>query len=721
MKTLRTLILMMLILQCTAYAYDGSDNSDRLSNGSSSVFSPGYINAAKQKTEAVISQMDPKKSFMERLVDNIKAGVADNVDDAADTKVTAEVKMKKSSAPVGSGNTTINQAGLVDSVNYNINIGSGNAQQYLDRATNKVYNTMGSGRVLESEEINGKRYVYVGFDSYGYSYSSLMSVISNTTADDNIILRGGLDKNGNSIQYAGGYVSKRVSILGGFDENGNRQWNSSTGAFNNESSVQWLSLSNITNSLIDGIKFRDTLELDNSAVNIYNCTFLGSRGLRVGGIYGTPSVMDVNISNNTFSGNLYGIIVSSTNKYNISISRNNFLSSCKETVNANGSSHTNINLSYNNFGGTVELGGNGQVIYSDHNNFFNNVTSITTAWSGSKTYYSTNDYFQYGGSFSGPGINIQNKSSSAYNIPLQGFVSQKIATTVPTTTSIGQQNPLNTIPSSALANTKSGFDYLKYLGIADPIAMGNDIKNKLLNKNGNKDINIASSNSADALAVKISNNDQSNLPILTPGDNADAVVRLESILNNPSEDQKFIIETILSLLKGISEIEEEAGKSAELTKAENDLLQMAAAVLLAQGIPDLLKEGDVENMKGMFKDLGASKDKVLLNYKDSIKPYYNNIAKEIAANIAVLEIKGIVNKKLTEEELRKMEPREIDRILENIRKSNDKSFELEYILQQDSKYRKEYLEPSKKLMEDHMKDVLGVFAKKISEALEEKR
>jgi hypothetical protein len=112
---------------------------------------------------------------------------------------------------------------------------------------------------------------------------------------------------------------------------------------------------------------------------------------------------------------------------------------------------------------------------------------------------------------------------------------------------------------------------------------------------------------------------------------------------------------------------------------------------------------------------------VLLEYRDSIRAYYNNIAKEITANIAVLEIKGIVNKKLSEEELRKMEPREIDRILKKIRENNDKSFELQYILQQDLKYRKEYLEPSKKLMEDSMRNILGNFTKSLSEALEEKK
>ena len=77
--------------------------------------------------------------------------------------------------------------------------------------------------------------------------------------------------------------------------------------------------------------------------------------------------------------------------------------------------------------------------------------------------------------------------------------------------------------------------------------------------------------------------------------------------------------------------------------------------------------------------------------------------------------------KLSDEELKKLEPREIDRILANIRKSNDNSFEVQYILQQDSKYRKEYLDPSKKLMEDHMKDILGIFTKKINEALGAKK
>jgi hypothetical protein len=176
-----------------------------------------------------------------------------------------------------------------------------------------------------------------------------------------------------------------------------------------------------------------------------------------------------------------------------------------------------------------------------------------------------------------------------------------------------------------------------------------------------------------------------------------------------------------SLLNDISKLEGETGKSEDLKKAESDLLQMVAAVLLAQGIPDLFKEGDMESVKGIFTDLVTSKDKIILDYGESAKVYYSSIAKDIDANMDILQINGIVAKKLTEEQLNKMEPKEIDRILENIRKNNDKSFELQYILQQDSKYRKQYLEPSKKLMEERMKDTLGSFAKKLNDALETKK
>jgi hypothetical protein len=185
-----------------------------------------------------------------------------------------------------------------------------------------------------------------------------------------------------------------------------------------------------------------------------------------------------------------------------------------------------------------------------------------------------------------------------------------------------------------------------------------------------------------------------------PGD-MEASYALLSIMKNPIEDQKLVLESIEAL---VMDVNKEVGSavSPEVQKAEEELLKVVAGVLLAQGVPDLFKEEDISNIKGMFKDLGQSKDKILFDYKQSVKPYYSSVVKELAANIAVLQVKGILSKKITEEEFRKFEPREIDKIINDIRKNNDKSFEMEYILQQEGKYRTAYLDPSNKMLEARM-------------------
>ena len=196
---------------------------------------------------------------------------------------------------------------------------------------------------------------------------------------------------------------------------------------------------------------------------------------------------------------------------------------------------------------------------------------------------------------------------------------------------------------------------------------------------------------------------------------------LANILKNPTEDQKAVLDAVEALLLDMKNINEKAGANPELAKAESDLLQMVASVLLAQGVPDLLKAGDIEGVRGIFKDLGQSKDSIMLDYNESIKPYYNSIVKDLTANFAILQLKGMLSRKITEEELKNLEPREIDRLIENIRKANDKSFELQYILQQDAKYRKSYLDPSNKALEEAMKTMLNSFTRRISEALEDKK
>jgi hypothetical protein len=97
---------------------------------------------------------------------------------------------------------------------------------------------------------------------------------------------------------------------------------------------------------------------------------------------------------------------------------------------------------------------------------------------------------------------------------------------------------------------------------------------------------------------------------------------LANVLANPTDDQKAVIDVASSLVKEMDDvIGKDAGANPELKKATDELLQAIANVLLAQAIPDLLKEGDLSNIRGIFSNLDTAKTKIMLEYNDATKPY----------------------------------------------------------------------------------------------------
>ena len=81
-KTLFALMILALLMPIgSAYAWGERDNSDRLSNDQAGVFSPGYINAAKQQAYSVINQNNQSKSWWESLVDKVKDKMANKVEE----------------------------------------------------------------------------------------------------------------------------------------------------------------------------------------------------------------------------------------------------------------------------------------------------------------------------------------------------------------------------------------------------------------------------------------------------------------------------------------------------------------------------------------------------------------------------------------------------------------------------------------------------------------
>jgi len=191
-------------------------------------------------------------------------------------------------------------------------------------------------------------------------------------------------------------------------------------------------------------------------------------------------------------------------------------------------------------------------------------------------------------------------------------------------------------------------------------------------------------------------------------------MKLASIMQNPTDDQKLILDVALSMMNA----EKDGSKSPELKKASDDLLQMVAAVLIAQAMPDLLKEGDAANIKNAFSELNNSKVKIMLEYNEAVKPYYGEIKKLLSKNIALLQLNNIVSKSMMAEELNRLEPNEVDKIFDKLRKASNGSFEEEYILQQEAKYRKAYIEPNKRVLEDKMKTMMKEFTQRLSGILE---
>ncbi len=205
------------------------------------------------------------------------------------------------------------------------------------------------------------------------------------------------------------------------------------------------------------------------------------------------------------------------------------------------------------------------------------------------------------------------------------------------------------------------------------------------------------------------------LPAYLNASDAEKTSRLIGILNNPASDQKQVIDTVTSLLNDIENVQKETGdNSLELQKASDELLQAVANVLLAQAIPDLLKEGDLANLKGIFSNLDTAKSKIILEYKESTKPYYEEVKKMLEKNAAALDLNL---KSILEKELRDMPRSEIDKIVEKLKAKEKRTFEEEYILQEEQKARATYLEPNKKRLEETMKAMLQEFTKRLSTTL----
>ena len=236
-------------------------------------------------------------------------------------------------------------------------------------------------------------------------------------------------------------------------------------------------------------------------------------------------------------------------------------------------------------------------------------------------------------------------------------------------------------------------------------------KDSILSKDGG---------TVDAQAIKRIVYEASMEPSLSaPQDISDENMRLAlalaNILKDPTQDQKLVIDTMQALLL------ENASQSPDVKKAQDELLQAVANILIAQAIPDLFKEGDMSNVRAIFQDLNNQKGKIMMEYNIALDPYYKELKKILSKNMNSLQINNIISKSMMAEELEKLQPNEIDKIFEKLRKASNRSSEEEAMLKEEAKYRKEYLDPSRKILEEKMRLLMKDFTQRLSKVLEAKK
>ncbi len=255
-------------------------------------------------------------------------------------------------------------------------------------------------------------------------------------------------------------------------------------------------------------------------------------------------------------------------------------------------------------------------------------------------------------------------------------------------------------------NTKSLKTYLKDKGVL--------VQDMLASARGPQEIadkTIRDSLKGSALATPVKDHNAADM---------ETAMRLSNIVDNPTGDQRVILDTIKAILSETEKAkkgERDAKANEELAKAEDSLLKAAASALLAQAMPDLIKKGDMANIKGIFQELDTQRNKIMLDYSIATKPYYENMIKDMANNIAMLQAKNLLNPNMSKDELSKLPPSELDKILDKIRNMKDKSFEEKYLLQREAEYRHDYLDPNNKKLEDNMKGMLSGFTGKINDVL----
>lgn len=728
-QRLNIMICQMMIISlfvCSAgvcYAYG---EGDQRANESSYICGPGYINAAKQKTEAIVSQQSQKKTFWETLIDRVRNNISDNLYEETVDKPKLELQKRVNTEDAGGAISetalSFDAAGLSGSITYNVAIGSGTNQE-MDA----------NDRIL-AEVFDGIRHVYVGYENVGVD--DIRQAMESACSGDIVLVKARLKS------YGAATPADLVSLKDGV------RLYSTASAEAAQATIGALRILNTTgHTEVMGFNIGILFIGGASNVTIVNNTFdTGSR------------IAVMNCKNVLFKNNI-------ANGY--SFSREDLLSNNPVTqlllntkgfiiLASNGVTFSNNIISATMFGYASTLSLNNNLFYDNTIlNFYSNSTVISSEnnYEGingislrrGARLDSTNDYF----SSLRQGALLENE-----------FVETALGKDWRDDSKLSMSSNLNRlyyIGISSLTNNLSPFGIYN-LGGSVTIGKLSRSSNEIRMQSYNISL-VGSGNYEDSYSLKnaltydnslfMMSLSQMNLfgsgfnnmenyalagawilesfvlskysngaEMILSQEDMDNIDSLLAVFENPTLDQMTIMEVIAKLLIDISKINAGGDETVTMDAETAQFLKEVAAVLLAQSNPDLLSLEAAGNLKKIFYDLDSAKNDLMAKYEAGVKPYYDELRVILVKNAENLQLNSILSGSLQKKELEDLPPADMDKIIENLKKKAKKSFEEEYVLQEEAKLRQQYVEPNKNMVRSEMKVLMQKATRELSKILD---
>jgi len=790
--TLLLLTTVLLVMCKIDLAYPGVDG---FLKQRSQTATPGYINAAKQKTQNIINQTRKDNGFFKGLVEHLKDGLFFKLAGGEGDRTKVDLKKKRSSSDSGTATnlkaSEFSESTIVDTTKYDVEeYGKGDSQVYQNEQ-------------LISEVIDGVRHIYVGFENAGATGQDaaiIQYAINMAEAGDLVLVGSGAYAGDisvkNGVRIYGGYNSDGIrdihntatTIRGSFTANGiNRATEingftlKSTSVFGDTATIE---INGCTDALrISNNTLRDTAAVGISAVNskaiIYNNKIAGGLGFYAG--YGftfilvrttvfaiTSSNSSLTVSNNIISMTHKGVAEINGSS---SIYQNNVLANNMSSFTIAGGSTSVIDgntvwaglaipltLMGSGIGIQIQNGstptitnnifdGMSKVFHNaddpDMTNIFNDGNIVTgdpdrlgidpSLFSESNEFMDIREEFdlvtfQYTSDLGGRGYS-PNDIREDYNRAV--FVKEGGAEN--RSDAFSEDRDITHLRYRRSRNRYSrtrGFDFAEDTSLDEEYDNGISgktiaslakglMKNKesLLSKDiGKTDEAVVAGIVKDTLGESALSLPVDGIVDTKPQEMAIALI-LASILKDPTEEQKEILSALEAINKDMEKVEGNAGMDG-LSKAQDEFIQMFATLLLTQALPDLLKEADISGIRAVFLELNEEKGHVLTEYKKSIKVYYKSVVEELAANIAILQVQGLVSKDLTTEDIKKLPRSEIDKVLREMKDVEHKTEKEEYMLRKMVGYEEQYIATGKKVLEKNMNNLLQNFTRKMNSLLE---